>query len=215
MEIDEFVFKHPFTCMMVGPSKSGKTTLLKRILKSYKLIIDPEINRIVYCYSVWQDEFNIIKSIVPIIEFREGLPDIDDFDKSLNNLLILDDLMEECSKERSLYRVFTIYSHHKNISVFFLVQNLFPKEKNFRTMSINVNYIILFNNPRDRSQFNHLARQVFPENTNFLTECFRDAVDNKPFGYLFMDFTQSTRRGLRIQTGICPDDQRVIYQEKE
>ena len=34
---------------------------------------------------VWQDEFNIIKSIVPIIEFREGLPDIDDFDKSLNN----------------------------------------------------------------------------------------------------------------------------------
>ena len=34
-DIPSYVFKHPFTCMIAGPSKSGKTTLLKKILPSF------------------------------------------------------------------------------------------------------------------------------------------------------------------------------------
>ena len=128
-EITEFVFNHPFTCMISGPSGSGKTTLLKKILINLNELINVNIDRIVYCYSRWQSTFDELKRIIPNIEFNNGLPDIEDFNKEKNNLFILDDLMKECGKDSSIVDVFTVDSHHKNISVFFLSQNLFPNHK--------------------------------------------------------------------------------------
>ena len=147
------------------------------------------------------------------IEFKEGLPDIEDFDSKKNNLLILDDLMRESCKDTSIYDIFTVDSHHKNISVFFLTQNLFPKEKNARTISLNCNYIITTCNPRDRAQLFHLARQMYPDKMQYLLECFKDSMD-KPYGYTVLDLTQTTPGYLRVQTGICPGEERIIYQEK-
>ena len=95
-----------------------------------------------------------------------------------------------------------------------MTQNLFPKEKNARTISLNCNYIILLNNPRDRNQILHLARQMFPNDSKFLLECFNDAVENRLYGYLFLDFTQTTKNNYRVQTGVCPDEDRIVYLSK-
>ena len=214
-DIPDYVFKHPFTCMIAGPSKSGKTTLLKKILHANNSIIDHPPERIVYCFSRWQDGFEELKSVQPFIEFKQGLPDIEKFNPRINNLLILDDLMTECGKEQSIKEIFTIDSNHQNISVFFLTQNLFSNEKNNRTISLNCNYMIILNNPRDRLQLSYLARQMFPDNSKFLMECFSDAVENKHYGYLLLDFTQTTYKDHRVQTEICFDEsssvKRIIY----
>ena len=72
----------------------------------------------------------------------------------------------------------------------------------------------MFNNPRDLSQFLHLARQMYPNNTKFLTECYFDAVENKKYGYLILDFTQTTKKNFRVTTDICFDDsniKRIVY----
>ena len=42
----------------------------------------------------------------------------------------------------------TKFAHHKNLSVIFIVQNLFPKGKYARDVSLNAHYIISFKNPR-------------------------------------------------------------------
>lgn len=145
-----------------------------------------------------------------------GLPDIDELNISEPNLIILDDLMTECSKDNSIKDLFTIDSNHKNVSVFLLTQNLFLSGKHTRTISLNCNYIIVLNNPRDRSQFSFLSRQMFPNNTKFLNECFYDAVENKNYGYLLLDFTQSINKIFRIQTDICFETlKRVFYTPKE
>ena len=39
-----------------------------------------------------------------------------------------------------------------------LVQNLFPKNKETRTISLNAHYMVVFKNPRDKSQISHLTR---------------------------------------------------------
>ena len=63
-------------------------------------------------------------------------------------LLVLDDLMSECSKDQRVSDLFTRGSHHKGISVLYLTQNLFPPGKLSRTISLNSHYFIIFKNPR-------------------------------------------------------------------
>jgi len=67
MEISPIIFKHPFTCMIAGPTKSGKTTLLTKILENCQLIFDLPPSRIVYCYKVWQDSFDKLKLLIPAL----------------------------------------------------------------------------------------------------------------------------------------------------
>ena len=59
----------------------------------------------------------------------------------------------------------------------------------------------------------HLARQMYPDKMQYLLECFKDSMD-KPYGYTVLDLNQTTPGYLRVQTGICPGEERIIYQEK-
>ena len=79
--------------------------------------------------------------------------------------------MRESCKDTSIYDIFTVDSHHKNISVFFLTQNLFPKEKNARTISLNCNYIITTCNPRDRAQLFHGVKSGVKSNAYKVFPC--------------------------------------------
>ena len=74
--------------------------------------------------------------------------------------------------------------------------------------------MIIFKNPRDKSQVNVLARQMFPYKYNFFLEAFADAVESKNYSYLFVDLKQSTLEKNRIQSGILPTEQRIIYTPK-
>jgi hypothetical protein len=208
--LDTFVFQAPFSCLVAGPSQSGKTTLLLSILKHARQMINPAPDRIMYCYEQEQEAF----STVPGIELHHGLPDTQDFDPRIHNLVILDDLMDQADCNPAIQKMFTVDTHHKNISIFFITQNLYSKGKCMRTISLNTNYMLIFNNPRDRQQIRNLSRQMFPNNGKFLSECYDDATEAKHFGYLFLDLTQKTKQKHRIQTNILPRETRIIYQSK-
>jgi len=149
-------FVHPFTAIVAGPTSCGKTRFVFRLIDNAPTTIYPPPAKIVYCYGEYQELFRQY----PRIQFREGLPDIEDFDGREPTLLIIDDLGQETNE--TIANMFTKGSHHRNVSVIFLAQNLFPKNKFARTMSLNVHYMVLFKNPRDVSQFANLARQMYP-----------------------------------------------------
>ena len=87
----------------------------------------------------------------------------------------------------------------------YLVQNLFPKNKESRTISLNSQYMVVFKNPRDASQMSHLARQMYPGRAKFVQEAFRDAT-SVPYDYLLVDLKQDTPEDMRLRTAIFPDD---------
>ena len=167
-EYNSQVFLHPFTAIIAGPSGSGKTRLLLEIIEKVYSLIYPTPQRIIYCYGSWQKAFDKIKHV----EFVQGLPDYDELTITPHErkLVIIDDLMEEANNDINIQNLFTRGSHHFNISVFLLTQNIFSKGKFARTINLNTHYTILFDDPRDRTQIKYLAREAFPANSRALLE---------------------------------------------
>ena len=204
-----FVFTHPFRTLISGPSLSGKTKLIEKIIFKRHGLIDKQIDRIVYCYREWQDSYENLKILDIDVEFHEGLIDMSQFSANLNNLLVIDDLFEECKDSKEILKLFTVYSHHKSISVFLINHNIYTKGKCARDINLNTSNMILFKNPRDNVQISVLGRQVFPSKTKEFMEAFKDATARE-HGYLFLDFNQNTPDNMRIQTDIL-GPKRVIY----
>ena len=95
--------------------------------------------------------------------------------------------------DHSVELLFTKLSHHYNISVIHITQNLFQGKKENRTISLNSNYFVLFKNVRDQTQFAILARQMFLDNPKYAIESYKDATQ-KPYGYLVIDLKLKNTR---------------------
>lgn len=193
--------KHPFTCVVAGPSSSGKTQFVFRLIRHADRLVDPPPEKIVYCYGEFQPSFLEFSQV----EFHEGLPDVGSFDGRSRVLLIIDDLMNEA--DQNVCNLFTKLSHHRNVSVVFVTQNLFHRNRHVRTMNLNTHYVVLFKNPRDAGQVAIMARQMYPGKSNFVVEAFRDAT-REPYGYLLIDLKPETDDRYRFRTNIFPDDER-------
>ena len=181
-------WSHPWTAIVAVPTGAGKTVFIRNFLENLHSLSDTVFNRVILYYSEWQNAYKELRVDNAIIEFREGLPRFDDFrDVTRPKLVILDDLMHESSSsDQSVVHLFTKGSHHRNLSVFFLTQNLFHQGRGQRDISLNANYILVFKNPRDRAQIQHLARQFCSENPNFLRDAYHDATI-RAHGYSVID----------------------------
>lgn len=194
--------------MVAGPTGCGKTTWVKKLLEHASEMIFPSPERIIWCYGKWQDAY---QNLTSSIEFVQGLPDFDTLDHSVSTLVILDDLMRQDGS--TVAKLFEAGSHHDDISVVYIVQNVFHQGKDSRNISLNAHYLVLFKNPRDRSQIVHLSKQVFPGQAKFLSEAYDD-VCRKPHGYLFLDFRQDTPEEGRVRSNVFPGEVQLAYVAK-
>jgi hypothetical protein len=194
-------FKNPFTMLVAGPSSSGKTTLIRKIFENYKNLFFQPPNKlnIKWCYGSWQSDYDIpLESNDVNLIYEEGFPNsVDNFD-----VIVFDDLMNELSGNKQLANLFTKFSHHKNISVIFIVQNIFHQGKEMRNISLNSQYIILTKNKRDASQITSLARQIFSTNPRILIDAYQLAINLSDFGYLLIDLTPQIPNELQLRSDI-------------
>ena len=199
-----FKFKHPFTCICSGPTGSGKTTFVRNVLK-YNMIQPPPQNIVWLGTPIEMDG----------IEFHSDIPeDIEDkFSPNMNNLLIIDDLMTQCHSDERMTRLFSVGSHHRNLSIIFIIHNLFHQGREMRNMSLNSHYLVLLKNPRDSQQIATLARQIYPAEWRFLVEAYDEATTN-PHGYLVLDLKPDTPDTLRVRTSIFPHQPQFVYINK-
>jgi len=205
-------FQHPTTIMVAGPTFSGKTTFVKRILSNN--MVQPPPERVIWIYKEKDDngELSSLKKEFPIIEFLSELDIsiLDGIKSTERNLVILDDVMSEAGDSKAVASLFTQGSHHRNMTVIFLVQNLYHQAKQMRNISLNTHYLVLYKNPRDRSQIRTLSYQMFPTQKNFLVDAFSDATA-APHSYLLVDLHPETDEDYRIRTNIFPGEETIIY----
>ena len=118
--------------------------------------------------------------------------------------------MTSAGESKQISKLFTKEAHQKYVTVIGIVQNVFYHGRVMRTISLYAHYLLLYKNPRDKSQIRYLAHQIFPENSK---------VSNKSLG------TRNTRTTLisshrsspetpeqyRVLSNIFPGEQIRFY----
>ena len=193
-------FNHPCSIVLSGPSQSGKTYLTQKIICDDWITPTPQ--RIIWCYGQYQSLYEDLKRRLPHIEFVKGIPDHIEqdtyLDTSIRNCIILDDLMGDAKKDERIANLFTKGSHHRNLSVLYLTQNLFPQGKACRDISLNTKYLILFNNPVDRFQVMTLARRIYPTHAHHFMKIYEEATSH-PYGHMLVDLRANTPEDERLR----------------
>ena len=79
---------------------------------------------------------------MPNVEFVKGIPsDLEQdtfFDINKRNLMVVDDQMENAGWDKRIVNLFTRGSHHHNLSVIYIVQNLFHQGKIVEALVLTV-----------------------------------------------------------------------------
>ncbi len=156
-----------------------------------------------------------MKKSIQNIEFFRGIPqDLDKdyfFDVNENNVVICDDLMTLASVDPKIADLFTEGSHHRNLSVINLTQNLFPPGKNAVTQRRNTQYMIIFKSPMSQDQIRTFGTFMFPGLLDEFLRVYQEATA-KPYGYLVIDAKQATPEDERFKTDIFNITPSVIHQ---
>lgn len=193
-----FQLKSDRVMCVSGPSQSGKTEFVLKLLTQRNELFERPLEKVLWCYGIldtnlhYRLQGNGYKTL-------HGLPKEQDIEP--NSICVLDDLLSESESSKEVTNMCTRAAHHKPCFVIFISQNLFPGGKEARTRSLNTHYYVIFKNPRDKLQFEILARQISPTHSKSLIAAYEDATRN-PHGYLFIDFTQECPDDIRYRTNI-------------
>lgn len=199
-------FRHPFPAIVSGATGTGKSVLVRYILNNWKNLIHglnkPKI-KVLWLYGINQPLYSIpLKNDVEI-EYHSGLMNESELLAHNPDLVVVDDLMTEGSNNKDFSNLFTRVSHHQNISVIFIIQNLYHQAPQMRNISLNCHYYILMQNVRDRAQIYSLARQLYPTKSKSFIEAYLKAT-SEPYGYLIIDLKPDTPENLRLRSKIFP-----------
>jgi len=116
-------------------------------------------------------------------------------------MIVVDDHMSDVNQV--VADIFKKISHHRNISILYLTQNLFDKNKYARNISLNAHYLVLFKNCRDAGQFAFFARQMCLTCWKFAAEGYEDAT-SVPYGYPASGSKTRSRRTISSQDDFFP-----------
>ncbi len=168
-----------------------------------------DVCKIVFFYKQWQRLYDkMLESFY--ISFVNEIPTTErikhlsqPYSNRGGSVLVIDDFMQELTKDVSI--LFSTLSHHLNITVFLLTQNLFSKNPVFRDISLNATYNFIFKNPRDSSQISHFGRQYAPGKSSFITSVY-DKATHLPHSYILFDNHQETPNSIRLRSNILAEN---------
>ena len=169
----------PCRCGIFGPSESGKSTFIYKLIKFQNLVFSDTFDRIIYCMpnnteDSRREYIAELRSICSNIYIVEGLPNLQDYfikDNREKKLLILDDLSTQVISSRDYQELMTQGSHHYNVSVVYTSQNYFEKSPKYgKTFHRQLTVKVLFEDVSDISVMKNVSSQMF-ESASYLQRC--------------------------------------------
>ena len=220
---DGLKLKMPFSLMVSGPSQSGKSQWICKLIQHRAEVFEREFDQIIYCQPENlahrpNEIFNTILHSFPKAMLLSGLPNISklhlDIGRGRPVLLIIDDQMHAFLSSEDMLHLLTVGVHHNDLNVIYTVQNYFGSSKFGKTMTRNSIYKTFFYNRTDLTELRHISTQIVPSSPNFLKSCFdflMKKFPNDESHYVFVDgHFRSSVPNFFVRSKIFPDEDGVI-----
>lgn len=210
-------FLTPCSIGVFGSSLSGKSTLVKKILEMKDKLFDRKVGQILYIYSVWSPLFQeMLDFHGDKIQFLKELPEenyLREWRAQSKDLaiLILDDQLDKLSI--SSMTLATTLVHHMDMVFFMISQSLFFQNKHYRTLSLNLHYMLIARLRRDKSQIMVLARQVCPAQSKFFLDAYYQATEGN-YNFFRIDVHPKSHSYLTLSSDFM-SDYPVVYLDKD
>ena len=164
----DFRLKHDSSLVCVGPSQSGKTTFVRKLLqyRDNAEIFDHPLWEVHWHYGTYFGDLAYLRDVKGY-KIYEGIPQTLDHLKPYD-IIVLDDVIVESGQGKWVTELFTRTVHHLPCFLIMLVQNQFYQTKEGKTRQINTKYMVLFKKSHDQGQVFVLTSQMYPQNSKYL-----------------------------------------------
>ena len=209
---------HPFTCLVAGPTQSGKSMFVCNLLQRQGDLIDVIFDYVLIVMGTERAENKTLSAVggllspvteVQIIEipslykstkemiakfpmqFREHLQKRHAVGKC--GCVVFDDLMGEMAQCGLLLDLFSKVSSHYGVSIVHITQNLFHRtgsKSDNVTIYRNTHVLVLFHNPMDSSVLSNIAHRINHDRAKNLTIMLSDIVQKHRYVVLHGDFNR-------------------------
>ena len=196
---------HPFSMILAGPSGCGKTSFVYSLLAEAQRLVDQPFDYVVCFLGSNDSKLRELSSVYGgRIQFVRGLPESFEqyIDARKRGCFVLDDLMNEGTKNERVSQLYTKLCHHCNVSVVLILQNLFHHGKERYTILRNSHYLVIFNTPLDQSISRTLAPrlELNPSHKRAVIALINYAQSR--YRYIFLDGTQDTIPEAKYRTDL-------------
>ena len=196
----------PFRLIVAGGSGSGKTELVKRMIKED---LSKRFKDIHYCYPSYLTEIPADFSVP--VQYNAGLLSTSELkDIPDGSLIIIDDLMMESAANEDVAKLFTVVARKRNISVILLVQNIYQQGKYFRNIRLNATGIIMFKFRAGRDVNKRLLRDLGLQDMISVDQL--DRALSKKYSYILFDLHPDRHCDFGcVRSNIFDTNFRVFY----
>jgi len=184
----------PFRMLFIGGSGAGKTQTLMNLIR----IMNGTFNNI-HIITKNRDEplYNYLESKVDtglsITEGIDSAPNLDDFDKKEQSLIVMDDLVLE--KNQKQLEQYFIRARKLNCSLVYLSQSYFAVPKMIR---MNLNYLIIKRLNTLQDLFRMMREYSLGVSKDVLVDLYQHSIQDNKQDFLLVDLDSEPKDRFRF-----------------
>jgi len=184
----------PFRMLIIGGSGAGKTQTLMNLIR----IMNGTFNNI-HIITKNKDEplYNYLESKVDtglsITEGIDSVPNLDDFDKKEQSLIVMDDLVLE--KNQKQLEQYFIRARKLNCSLVYLSQSYFGVPKMIR---MNLNYLIIKRLNTLQDLFRMMREYSLGVSKDVLVDLYQHSIQDNKQDFLLVDLDSEPKDRFRF-----------------
>jgi len=184
----------PFRMLIIGGSGAGKTQTLMNLIR----VMNGTFNNI-YIITKNRDEplYNYLESKVDtgltITEGIDSAPNLDEFDKKEQSLIVMDDLVLE--KNQKQLEQYFIRARKLNCSLVYLSQSYFGVPKMIR---MNLNYLIIKRLNTLQDLFRMMREYSLGVSKDVLVDLYQHSIQDNKQDFLLVDLDSEPKDRFRF-----------------
>lgn len=220
--------------ILAGPSNSGKSHLVKKILRFREEVCSPKHPKgedtLLFFYLIDDPSTHMeLRELFDRAEFIQGLDgmeqklkEYESFAKTNDLYVVVEDLLLQGSKSKALGNLFFAFSHHLPIvATMFTTQSVYLKNSQLGVLFRNATSILFTGSNRLKSSLASFGREIDPSNPSTLLRVFESALEKRgdssdlSYPYLLLNCLAQDMNNGGYLSGIFPNEELRMFKVDE